>query len=346
MKTKLTMTASDLTAWQDKDFIPDWNSIDVVIIAFSGGKDSLACLLLLIKMGCPTSKIELWHHDIDGHENNGSFMDWKVTPSYCKAVAKAFGLPIYFSWREGGFLKEMTKQNTMDTSPVLFETPTGMGTNKPRGSKQAQTRMKFPQMSGDLSVRWCSGALKIDVAAAAISNQERFDGKRILMVTGERAEESSGRAKYARAEHHKTSNQTRETIQWRPVHHLTTTEVWALIAEFKVNPHPAYRMGWGRCSCACCIFGNAHQWASLRKVEPEKFSKVVEFEKIFSEFHGKTINLRRDGKDIETFANAGKAYDMNEKDMAAARSTSFDEPIFLDNWEMPLGANAELDGPC
>ena len=41
---------------------PDLDSYDYVIVAMSGGKDSLAAVLDLIEAGVPLSKIEMWHH--------------------------------------------------------------------------------------------------------------------------------------------------------------------------------------------------------------------------------------------------------------------------------------------
>ena len=58
------------------------------IVAFSGGKDSIACLLHLLDLGISKEKIELWHHEIDGREGS-QLMDWPSTPSYCKKVAEA-----------------------------------------------------------------------------------------------------------------------------------------------------------------------------------------------------------------------------------------------------------------
>ena len=39
---------------------------DVIVVAFSACKDSLACLLTLLEAGVPPARIELRHHDVDG----------------------------------------------------------------------------------------------------------------------------------------------------------------------------------------------------------------------------------------------------------------------------------------
>ena len=145
---------------------PDLGSCDNILVMFSGGKDSIAAVLALLEGGAPRDLIELWHHDIDG--GAATLMDWPVTPAYCRAFARAIGVPIFFSWREGGFEREMNRNNAA-TAAVVFETPEGLG--RAGGvSNKLGTREKFPQVSADLSVRWCSGALKVDVGAAAIRN--------------------------------------------------------------------------------------------------------------------------------------------------------------------------------
>ena len=61
-------------------------SYDRILVAFSGGKDSLACFLRLIELGVPLDQIELHHHDIDG--NGPAFMDWTITHGYWLRVAQ------------------------------------------------------------------------------------------------------------------------------------------------------------------------------------------------------------------------------------------------------------------
>lgn len=330
----------------------DPNSFDAVVVACSGGKDSIAAALYCLELGIPKSKLELWHHDIDGREEGQDFMDWPVTASYVRAFGQAIGLPVYFSWREGGFLREMLKKDC-PTARVHFETPEGLSTGggswkqlangryidtrTGKDWKHIGTRQQFPQVSPNLSTRWCSAALKIDVCALAIRGQERFNGKRVLIVSGERAQESTARAKYAELELHKTSCNTRTVYQWRPVHKWTEAQVWAIMKRHGIQPHPAYQLGWGRVSCALCIFGGANQWASAKALFPERVERVAGFEKAF----GKTID--RDGQNALQKAARGTAYAgcSNPELVSRAKAHAFtSHQIVVDpaKWELPAGA--------
>ena len=80
---------------------PDLHSYDRIVVAFSGGKDSVASLLTVLDAGVPPERIDVYHHDVDG--NGPSFMDWPSTTAYCRAVTRALGVPLY-SELEGGRL--------------------------------------------------------------------------------------------------------------------------------------------------------------------------------------------------------------------------------------------------
>jgi len=318
--------------------VPDLHTYDHVIVAFSGGKDSLACVLHLLELGVERERLELWHHDVDGREGS-ALMDWPCTREYCRKVAEAFGLRIYFSWKVGGFEREMNREDT-PTAPIAFETPTGVEVTGGRG--KGNTRRQFPQVSGDLSVRWCSAYLKIDVGAAALRNQARFERARTLFVTGERAQESAGRARYKQFEPHRADLRNgrtpRHIDQWRPVHGWTEREVWAVIERHRINPHPAYRLGWGRVSCSACIFGNADQWASLREVNTSQFEQVAAYERTF----GKTIQRKLS---VVQTADRGTPYPMAAADRQAALAEGFAEPVIVDTWTLPRGAFGDACGP-
>ena len=144
----------------------DLHSYDKIIWVGSGGKDSLVCLLHLLDLGVPREKIVLHHHIIDGKEGSDLF-DWPFVEAYNRALAEAFGIPVHFSWREGGLEREMLRSNS-PTAPVHWESEDGNmyqagGKGRKRskpcgvcGELCAGCRMKYPQVSADLMVRWCS----------------------------------------------------------------------------------------------------------------------------------------------------------------------------------------------
>jgi len=338
----MQLTLFDLSPEPQVPLVPeiviDPHSYDHCIVAFSGGKDSLACLLHLLDLGVSRSVIELWHNDIDGRSGS-KLMDWPITRDYCRAVADAFGIPIYYSWKVGGMEREMLRENSL-TAPTMYETPDGVRQSGGiRGT--FSTRRMFPQTAASLSVRWCSSYLKIDVNSKSISGQERFNGKRVLMVTGERAQESASRACYHQAEEHRTSTKKRHVDQWRPVHQWEESQVWEIIERYSVTPHPCYKLGWGRCSCSSCIFGSKDQWASLSQIYPEQVERICQYEVEF----GKTINRNLS---VPQMIALGKPYpNMHPDDIKAALSDTFEGPVILPEgtWKLPAGAYGENAGP-
>jgi len=332
-----------LSLWPTEPISVDLASYDCIVVAFSGGKDSLACLLHLLDKEVDRQKLEIWHHCVDGNGADvNHFMDWPVTTSYVQAVARAFRIPCFLSWKQGGFLCEMLRQNS-PTSATHFETPDGLQ-SAGGNSKKINTRLKFPQVSGDLSVRWCSAYLKIGVAAIALRNQQRFLGKKTLFVTGERADESPNRAKYNQLEPHQADTRNSRTVyryidHWRAVLHWNRQDVWEIIRRYGINPHPAYRLGWGRVSCFGCIFGSANMWASVRLIAPDYFARINKYERKF----GHTI---QHNESIVELANKGKPFTMQGADISSALANKFNEPILLpaDSWHLPAGAYGESDG--
>ena len=211
----------------------DW--YDYYLVSFSGGKDSIALALNLLKKGVAKERIILMHQHVDGEPGvDQPFMDWPCTESYCRAFSQATGMRLLFQWRHGGFHREMLKQNAR-IAPVSFEyLGGGIGTaGGVRG--KIGTRRLFPQVTADLSKRWCSPSLKIDVASIAINNEPAFKGKRLLFLSGERRQESAARSRYAEMEQHRTHTKTRHVDHWRMVIDWTEEMVWNIMREFKVT---------------------------------------------------------------------------------------------------------------
>jgi len=216
------------------------------------------------------------------------------------------------------------------TAQTHFETPTGIVSRGGKGGNN--TRKQFPQVSSNLSLRYCSSYLKIDVASIALANQERFNDSKTLTVSGERAQESSPRRKLKIFERDRTDARRgalkRHVDRYRLVHQWQEQEVWEIIARWRVNPHPPYRLSRGRLSCALCIFLNPNGWASAKVVLPEQFHKIAYYEKLF----GKTIDRKID---VLTKASLGKAHPQchDAKLVAEARDENWNHPIILPSQE-------------
>lgn len=317
---------------------PNLHDYDRILVAFSGGKDCEACVLHLLDMGVDPSRIHLHHHLVDGRESK--LMDWPITEAYCRAFAKAFGMQISFSWRVGGFEREMLRQNSA-TAPSAI--PDGDGHRLIGGNGPLNTRRMFPQLSASLATRWCSSYCKISLMDSWIVNDPQFMNGKTLVVTGERAEESASRAKYLQFEPHRSDNRHGKRVRrwvdhWRPVHGWSEQRVWEIIERYRLVAHPAYYLGYGRCSCRCCIYGSKNQWATVKVIAPAQFKQIAAYEQEF----GVTIHRT---ETVEQRACAGKPYALDPFWVRLANSEVFDIPVITENWVLPAGAYGESCGP-
>lgn len=326
-----------------ENHIIDLLSYDKYIVSFSGEKDSTATFLYLLEHGVPVDRIELWHQEIDGREK--TFFDWEITPDYCRRFAEAFGVAIYFQWKEGGFYRELVRKNSF-TAPNCFELPGG-GIDRTGGQRgKLSTRCKFPQCSPDLKVRWCSSYLKIDVCSSAIINQQRFRDIRTLVLSGERGEESVARAKYKIFESDRAYLRNgkcfiRHVDRFRPIRDWKEQQVWDIIKRYRIRVHPCYYMGWGRCSCKFCIFGNKNQFASAASISPEQISRIIKLERDFG------YTLKRNLSLPELIAMGCVYKNITPELQCLATSYNYDQAIILsvtEEWTLPSGVFGENCG--
>lgn len=319
------------------------NEYDYILVSSSGGKDSFGCLVECLRSVEDKGKIELWHQCIDGKNCDTNYMDWPVTEDYFRKVAVHLKIKFYFQWKQGGFYREMHRENQL-TAPTQFENDQGKVITVGGIKGKLNTRKLFPQVSADLKTRWCSAYLKIDVMATSIRNQKRFEGKKILVVTGERAEESSSRAKYKEFEVDRSDarngKKDRHVDHWRPVHKWQELQIWEAMERHNIIPHPAYRLGWGRLSCMACIFGSCNQWASIKKITPKMAERIIDDEFSF----GKTIQRN---SSVPEMIEKGKPYNSLEPELVAmALSKAYtDCVVSKQKWKLPAGAFGENNGP-
>lgn len=257
--------------------IQPFSFYDHIIISYSGGKDSTASALLMKKYNIPTEKVWLWHQSIDGRQPcETPFFDWPSTEGYVTRFAQHTGFQLDFQWRHHGFYGEMFRQNSL-TNNVSF-TCNGNTFTLPTTGGKPTTRLKWPAKTASLNTRWCSAYLKIDVAARALANHPQLKDQRILFITGERRQESTARSKYPEAELHRTNSRSRLVHHWRPVIDWPEEKVWEIIEHYRIQPHPAYYLGFPRLSCRSCIFYSKDHWATLNHVDPEITNRLAAIE--------------------------------------------------------------------
>jgi len=331
-----------------------------IVVFFSGGKDSLACLLYVIEtvigLGLnPSETIECIHHCVDGRPwfYGGSGInefDWPCTEDYCRAICACLGIPLLFNFREGGLMGEVLKGGEGDplvgqwekstgvgprpTARMFLEMPPGDGNfHVSGGIGEDRSRRSFPPLGpvqkGGRTYRWCSAVVKIDLGRSHISNRKDLYGKRILAVSGERADESKAREHYLTREFETGhASRGRHVERWRPIHKWCEIDVWALIFRWRIRPHPAYQLGWGRLSCMTCIFGSPSMWASIAEIDPGRFDRFAQVEEMLAE--EKQVEIKR----VERAYKRGSlSKDQYEKDLKSARGRI----VHIKGQNKPLG---------
>lgn len=290
--------------------------------------------------------------------DTGEIMQCKLSPNYLKCkelkeqsademeeLLRQYGYRMKFPAKTGdlsrrwcsAYLKIMVADSVMSNLSSL-------GKLEEIGGK----RGKFPAKGGTHQGRWCSGNLKAAVQDSVTSNLDKTrQNVKVLVVSGERRGESAGRSKYNEMEIHRTNAEAkaRRTVhQWRPVIDYSEKDVWEVLKRHRVNPHPCYRCGWNRCSCAMCIFSTPTLFAGIKELYPEDYALLKQDEQI--------LGFTLDNKcDLDSFVGNARSCvyhgDTRALHCLLTGEYTMDDVFVSGKWMYPAGAfHGAEGGPC
>lgn len=222
---------------------------DRVVVSVSGGKDSAALMQWAVD-NFPKDKLVCVHAKID--------IDWKETVPVVEAQCAHFDLPLT--------IVEAVDKNGGALGFLSILT----GIRRDRKTGEAKEN-QFPDMGN----RWCTSRLKV----GPIDKFVRSLKGNVLVLIGERREESSQRAKLqAWRPDENNSKSGRTVVKFSPLLDLTEKQVWDIIEANNIPKHPCYSWGVSRASCAICIFSSNKEIALAAKHAPEIVAKYIEAE--------------------------------------------------------------------
>jgi 3'-phosphoadenosine 5'-phosphosulfate sulfotransferase (PAPS reductase)/FAD synthetase len=224
------------------------NEYDEVHINVSGGADSVALALVMVHgYNIPKEKIKIVHMRVDGDPNDTTkrqLFDWPQTDEYLRYMSRMLDLPLIVIW----------------------------------GDMSLEERIRDRGMFPDSQCRFCTSYMKRDVYSKWV---RQFDNCKILLVTGERSQESTERAEKEVFMIHSTNatGKKNRLVHWlKPIKDMLKSQVRQLAADYGIELHPCYE--WvSRCSCKFCIFNTSNEMQRTSQLFPDDWEYLKQMER-------------------------------------------------------------------
>lgn len=296
-----TVTAE--TTVTAEEFLADpaaWLKLfDVVVVNHSGGKDSSVALwrvYLWAKAAGVLDRVVVLHNDLGR-------VEWPSTGDLDAEHAEHYRAAL------GGTLTEL-----------LGDRPSARGIAEAQAAALGLPFLVYSRTGGDLlqqieqygkwpdaANRHCTSEQKRGPKFRAFTELVRRLGDlgrkiRILDVNGERAEESTARARKPAFEYNRVaSNQSKRDVwTWRIIHDLTEQQVWQIHADHQLQWHWAYDAGMTRLSCSLCVLGSVADVTLACLLRPDMAAEYAQLE-------DRINHLFKNGRSITWYAeNATK----------------------------------------
>lgn len=229
--------------------VPDLTAFDVIVIATSSGKDSMAMLAHVAELAAAAGvldRIVNLHNDL-GKTDSGEPIEWPGVEDLGREHAAEHGFRFEVRRRDkGGFWDQLT-----------------------------QERKKWPSSAA----RWCTSDQKtsqgMKLVTQLVSEVRAATGItdrpiEVLYCLGLRAQESRARAKKPAVvvdEAHSSGNRT--ITRWHPILDWSIKQVWDQIKASGLRPHAAYSWGMTRLSCSLCVLASREDLVLAARLRPQ-----------------------------------------------------------------------------
>ncbi|MEU1355387.1 phosphoadenosine phosphosulfate reductase family protein [Streptomyces cinnamoneus] len=269
---------------------------DWILLNSSGGKDSQSMASHVCRLA---AKLGLLHRVVIVHADLGD-VEWGGTRTLAEEQARRLGVRFEVVKAEGGDLLARTVARFFKLKAKAEKEARDEG----RGPATVKVAPAWPSNTA----RWCTSDLKRGPIRKLMTRLVAELGDlgrpvRILNCMGQRAAESTPRAKLAAVEIDRpASNGKRHVTTWRPTHSWTDAEVWKEIARSGLPYHEAYDWGMSRLSCSFCVLGCEADVVLAARLRPRKAAQYVAVEKkVGADF--------KNGLSMRTIVERAKALD-------------------------------------
>lgn len=208
-----------------------------VVVSLSGGKDSVAALLVALETFSP--ELVVAHHQVIAE-------DFEATMDYCRTVCDFLDVPLFFA--QGCYYSFLCLQCGHKHLSVFLDEAYchQCGSHEKRLLGEVRSihdyiRHRGKWMGG--TVRPCTKSFKIEVWNRWAREQEAFLGPTPLLVLGERHLESKNR-RDLHALRYRDSTRRGWVLEWRPVLSYRRIDAFRKLRAYGLEPHPCYRLQW------------------------------------------------------------------------------------------------------
>jgi 3'-phosphoadenosine 5'-phosphosulfate sulfotransferase (PAPS reductase)/FAD synthetase len=315
------------------------------IVSVSGGKDSLATLLLAIEKKAP--RLQAVFADT-GHEHPKTYEYIKylsetvfpiqtIKSDFTKAIEhkreviqKKWRLPTKAwvwpkghenhkqveDWKDDGRLRWNCdcREYQEDVPPISEEkieralkvlVPTGIPF-----LDLCLVKGRFPSAKA----RFCTDELKIRPIMEQINLPFLLKGISVISWQGVRRDESLARSVLPEIDGDGEWENGAKLYNYRPILDWTAEQVFKKAADYGLKPNPLYLEGMGRVGCMPCIHARKNELLEISRRYPEEFRRVAEWEDLVKQAS------KRDGG---TFFQTGTPMGDNIMEVAEWAKTSF-----------------------